>query len=124
MNLSNIIPWPRRDHIGEELAAAAKLVDEMDAELSVTFPPLTLTQLEMQDIGIKRAGFLAAIEDAEYEIECHEGEIARLRALNAERRSILSGLEQHEKVISFGQPKKATAPESRKGRKPVAIAAE
>lgn len=27
MNLSNIIPWPRRDHIGEELAAALELVE-------------------------------------------------------------------------------------------------
>lgn len=40
MNLSNIIPWPRRDHIGEELAAAI----ELDAVHHEAEPPSILNR--------------------------------------------------------------------------------
>ncbi|MGN6534285.1 MAG: hypothetical protein ACTHKQ_00970 [Mesorhizobium sp.] len=41
MNLSNIILWPRRDHIGEELAAALELVE---TDHHVPVPPSILNR--------------------------------------------------------------------------------
>jgi len=123
MSLAELIPFRGRkpDAFTADLEAATELAGDLETEvhgaLVIEFPPLTPIQLELQEIGNKRSRLMRQIEDDEIEISGHEVEIGRLRVLNSERRSILSGLDQHEKVISFGnQTSKPATPAKRKGR--------
>lgn len=120
MTLSNIIPWRKRDHIEEELAAAANLADEVGEELAVEFPPLTPTQAAIQTAENALAKHFDQMSDHDGAAAYHSREADRHRALRAEH---AAAVDAFRKTIESLKPALPT-PEPRKGKKPVAMAAE
>lgn len=104
MTLSNIIRFRKRDHIEEELAAALELVEMQERTL------------------IDRAASAtdAVLDQARGEVIRLDAEIADRQERRRQALVIISAFEPAQKQIVDG----IDPPEPRKGKKPVAVAAE
>lgn len=124
MSLAELIPFrARAPEPCLSLTDDFELESGMGEEMAKDFPPLSPIQLELQEIENKRENLNLLIAESEIEISSREIEIARLASLNEQRRMILAGLGQHERVLTDkGEPEKdCPAPVKAKAKKPAAL---
>ena len=94
---------------------------ELDAVLTVAFPPLSLRDIELQSVATKRQIMASSIDDYDAAIGFHEAEASRFRFLKTEAQDIDAGLDRYEAEIrgSGGVP----IPQAKRRPRKLALAA-